>query len=75
MPRTNWSALASSEVPWPGLETAEAFSDRVVAIRDRVAAAIAESVALTNLRDTLLPHLMSGRITVREAEKQVEEAL
>ena len=75
MPRTNWSALASSEVPWPGLETAEAFSDRVVAIRDRVAAAIAESVALTNLRDTLLPHLMSGRITVREAEKQVEEVL
>jgi len=34
-----------------------------------------ESVALAELRDTLLPHLMSGRITVREAEKQVEEAL
>lgn len=35
----------------------------------------AESLHLAELRDTLLPHLMSGRITVRDAEKQVEEVL
>ncbi|MDN5793160.1 MAG: hypothetical protein L0H22_08920 [Brevibacterium aurantiacum] len=34
-----------------------------------------ESRHLATLRDTLLPPLMSGRITVREAEKHVEEAL
>lgn len=75
MPRTDWNALASSEVPWPGRVAAEVFSERVVALRDRVAAGIAESACLANLRDTLLPHLMSGRITVREAEEQVEEVL
>lgn len=75
MPRTDWSSLASSEVPWPGRESAEAFSERVVTLRDRVAAGIAESARLANLRDTLLPHLMSGRITVGRAEKAVEEVL
>ena len=33
-----------------------------------------ESRHLAALRDTLLPHLMSGRITVRDAEKAVENA-
>ncbi|WP_214401732.1 restriction endonuclease subunit S [Pseudonocardia lacus] len=31
-----------------------------------------ESLSLTTLRDTLLPHLMSGRLRVKDAEKQVE---
>ena len=31
-----------------------------------------ESLDLANLRDTLLPHLMSGRLQVKDAEKQVE---
>jgi len=31
-----------------------------------------ESLHLATLRDTLLPHLMSGRLRVKEAEKQVE---
>ncbi len=34
-----------------------------------------ESRHLAELRDTLLPHLMSGRITVREAETAVEGVL
>lgn len=34
-----------------------------------------ESRTLASLRDTLLPALMSGRLRVRDAEKQVEEAL
>ncbi|MBK8460198.1 MAG: hypothetical protein IPL43_08440 [Micropruina sp.] len=41
----------------------------------RVDQSVAESRHLANLRDTLLPHLMSGSITVREAEKAVEEVL
>ena len=75
MPRTNWSDLAGCEVEWPGETAALELSERVVAIRDRVSAAVAESRHLAELRDTLLPHLMSGRLTVRHAEKQVEEAL
>ena len=34
-----------------------------------------ESRTLASLRDTLLPALMSGTLRVRDAEKQVEEAL
>ncbi len=75
MPRTNWSDLAGCEVEWPGETAALELSERVVAIRDRVAAAVAESRYLAELRDTLLPHLMSGRITVRDAEQQVEGVL
>lgn len=42
---------------------------------DRALAAEVESLHLANLRDTLLPHLMSGRLTVRQAEKLAEEVL
>lgn len=41
---------------------------------DRALAAEMESLMLTELRDTLLPRLMSGEIRVRDAEKVVEEA-
>ncbi|WP_298134018.1 restriction endonuclease subunit S [Micropruina sp.] len=41
----------------------------------RALAAEVESLHLADLRDTLLPHLMSGRITVRNAEQQVEGVL
>jgi type I restriction enzyme S subunit len=41
---------------------------------DRALAAEQESLTLAELRDTLLPRLMSGEIRVRDAEKVVEEA-
>ena len=34
-----------------------------------------ESTTLAELRDTLLPELMSGRLRVRDAEKQAEAVL
>lgn len=60
--------VASSE------EIAE-FSARARCLFARASAARTESDQLANLRDTLLPHLMSGRISVRQAEKAVEEVL
>jgi len=42
---------------------------------DRSLAADVESEQLAQLRDTLLPELMSGRLRVREAERAVEEVL
>ncbi|MGC3993497.1 MAG: restriction endonuclease subunit S [Propionicimonas sp.] len=53
-----------------------ASNDRAMtALWDRALAAEVESLKLADLRDTLLPHLMSGRITVREAEQQVEAVI
>ena len=34
-----------------------------------------QSTTLANLRDTLLPKLLSGEITVPEAESQIETAI
>ena len=42
---------------------------------DRALAAEQESLILAKLRDTLLPHLMSGRLTVRDAGKTVSDAV
>jgi len=41
-------------------------------VRLRMHAAALENRSLAELRDTLLPALMSGQLTVREAERQVE---
>lgn len=40
---------------------------------DRAVFAMQENATLTAVRDELLPQLMSGRITVKDAEKRVEE--
>lgn len=42
---------------------------------ERALQAEQESLALAQLRDTLLPELMSGRLRVKDAEKAVEEAV
>jgi type I restriction enzyme S subunit len=41
----------------------------LTALQDRLSD---ETVTLAALRDTLIPQLMSGRLHVRDAEKQVE---
>ncbi len=80
----------NSDSAVPGLNRDQAYAQPVRVGRDqdvarfnalarvlfaRRAQASRESVALAELRDTLLPHLMSGRLSVREAETQVEEVL
>lgn len=55
----------------PGEEVLTAF--RSIAEPMLVRARTNENMALTALRDTLLPRLMSGELRIREAEKQVEE--
>jgi type I restriction enzyme S subunit len=44
-------------------------------VRLRTHSAAQESRVLTNLRDALLPELMSGRLRIKDAEKVVEEAI
>jgi hypothetical protein len=68
-------ALAELEIKLPSPDIQAALSQQLLALHLREQQAVAESVRLAELRDTLLPHLMSGRLTVRQAEKQVEEVL
>lgn len=47
-------------------------NERMTALWDIALSAERESLMLAELRDTLLPHLMSGRLRVKDAEKTVE---
>jgi type I restriction enzyme S subunit len=47
------------------------FDAKVAPLHQKAAAATQESAALSELRDTLLPKLMSGEIRVRDAERVV----
>jgi type I restriction enzyme S subunit len=73
MPRARWEDLANFEVPWIGDQRSRTFDDIVASLTNRVRAAVMESKVLADLRDTLLPGLMSGQIRVREAERIVED--
>lgn len=50
------------------------FNDQVNPLHKRAAKATQESRTIAELRDTLLPKLMSGEIRIRDAEKVVEDA-
>lgn len=52
--------------------TLGARADELHDLADQV---LIESEASARLRDTLLPHLVSGRLTVRDAEETVSDAV
>ena len=51
-----------------------AFDDAVTPLRDRADLAWAEALTLEQLRDTLLPKLISGELRINEAEEKVSAA-
>jgi type I restriction enzyme, S subunit len=73
MPRTRWSDLANYQIPWPGEGEVRGFNEFVMPLVGRIGSAATENRTLAELRDTLLPRLMSGEIRVRDAEKVVEK--
>lgn len=62
-------------VHWPSIESASQFSAHVTPLHDRAVQVSQENTRLETLRDTLLPHLMSGRLSIRQATATVEEVL
>ena len=62
-------------VRWAPEDVMRQFGAIARPLHERARAAIHESRSLATLRDTLLPELMSGRLTVKDAEHAVEEAL
>lgn len=61
-------------VCWPSKEILAAFDLKTAPIFDRVFANTIEAQNLANLRDTLLPKLISGKLRVWDAEKVTEVA-
>ena len=61
------------EILAPSEDLISAFSGVVSDLMDRCFATKQEIIALTNVRDTLLPKLISGEIRIPDAEKMLEE--
>lgn len=59
----------------PSDAAAAQFQRSADAVHSAATAADKECRQLAELRDTLLPHLMSGRLRVKDAEKQVEDVV
>ncbi|MEU3307166.1 restriction endonuclease subunit S [Nocardiopsis sp. NPDC006832] len=68
--RKNFKAMP---VRMPEPEVLQRFSSRVKPLHESARNAASESRTLAELRDTLLPQLMSGKLRVKDAEKIVED--
>ncbi|MDQ7827007.1 MAG: restriction endonuclease subunit S [Candidatus Eremiobacteraeota bacterium] len=75
MPRTNWNDMAKFEIVLPPEKLAGVFTENMKPAIKHIIQSIHESRNLAQIRDTLLPKLLSGEIQVREAEKAVEKAV
>lgn len=65
--------LGALEITLPSEAQQRRLRPKLDALEAQADHALAESVALAALRDTLLPQLMSGRLRVKDAEKIVED--
>jgi type I restriction enzyme, S subunit len=59
----------------PDTETLKKFDNLIKPIREKLKINQINSAVLKDVRDTLLPKLMSGEIRVSDAEREVEECL
>ena len=72
MPRTNWTTMGDYRMCLPAAPVARAFQDAVQTVLDQIVANVHESHTLAAQRDTLLPKLISGKIRLGDAARQVE---
>ena len=72
MPRTGWKTMAEYKMCLPSEEVVCAFQGIARPLLDRLGDNIHESFTLAQLRDLLLPKLLSGEIRLRDAEKVIE---
>jgi len=73
MPRTNWKDIARFEIVLPPENIAFSFNQYIFYFVSYIHENIHQSRILANIRNILLPKLISGEIRVPEAEKFVKE--
>jgi type I restriction enzyme S subunit len=74
-PAVSPEAMGTFPVEIPMADRLEQFGDRTEPVVRRAYAGTLETQTLVELRDALLPELLSGRLRVRDAEKVVEETV
>jgi type I restriction enzyme, S subunit len=75
MPNLNTGILSAVPLVVPPDDVLRAFARRCDPLQDLIVAKGAESAVLTELRDALLPKLLSGEIRIKDAEKLASAAL
>ena len=75
MPRAKWADIATCSIPDPDSSEVQEFRAIATPLMERAVEAVEENRRLAATRDELLPLLMSGKITVKDAEKTVEEVV
>ena len=75
MPRTNWGEMARYPIVVPPEPLARAFTELVRPAISHILVSIHQSRTLADLRDTLLPKLISGELRLPDAERIVGEQL
>jgi type I restriction enzyme S subunit len=75
MPRTSWQIMSSYKLAIPPMQKAVEFHEICESFIHRIMHNVQESRTLAELRDTLLPKLISGELRVPGAERVVEQAL
>lgn len=73
--RVQNDVLGSYPIAVPPPLVAEAFAEVVGSIQQKISANQAQAQTLTQLRDTLLPRLISGQLRLPEAEALAEQAI
>ncbi|GGM65675.1 hypothetical protein GCM10011608_58640 [Micromonospora sonchi] len=74
VPGLNRATALALTVPVPPVEQATQFEQRIKPLFALKQSLLLQSQSVAELRDALLPGLMSGTIRVRDAEKAVEDA-
>lgn len=75
MPRVNWKDLAAYPIVVPSSDIAAKLNEAIHPLLTRMTDGIHRAQTLTQLRDTLLPRLISGQLRLPEAEALIEEAV
>lgn len=65
MPRVNWDSMSKYSIVIPSGEVLKLFDQIMTPLIERIYANIFESITLTQIRDSLLPNLMTGKLEVK----------
>ena len=72
LPRTNWKDMSNYKTVLPKVEIAHKYTEFIRPIIKRLIKNIHQSRTLSQIRDTLLPKLLSGEIRVDDADEILE---
>jgi type I restriction enzyme S subunit len=75
MPRTSWHDVSAFKVAIPSDDIAHAFNDLVSPLFQRIYANISTAKLLAELRDDLLPRLISGKLRLPECQEELREMI